>query len=524
MNIGEWIYKRALIYPDRPFLDQGMERIDNRGFNEQVNRTARALQDLGIYRGERVAALMVNSGEFLEILFACSKIGALFVPLNVQLAMPELTFIIEDADPRVLIYSTEFRDKVEQIRAAHQGIQGYFQHGKAPAGEDPVLSEATASHSSSSSGYSSGEPVIEGEVDIQDPLMILYTSGTTGDPKGAVLTHQNFLFGAIHSLIGYGVDDSYKSLVVAPLYHIGALAASVIPVVYSGGSLVIESFDNPSDIVDLIVRERINYMFAVPVMYELMTRSTRWAEADFSHVHFLISGGAPMSVPLIQKYQQEKGVRFAQGYGMTETLRIASLGLDDAVRKQGSVGKEVFNTFIRVVDEKGDEAPPGEVGEILVKGPTVFQRYWNRSQETAAAFQDGWFRTGDLGRRDEDRFLYIVGRKTDLIISSGRNIYATEVERAMQPLPGVTEVAVIGMDDLKRGEVVAAYVRLKPGETTDEFRLIEALQGKIAPFKIPKKIYFVTDFPRNGAGKVMKRLLGQDFLKNAGNQTDDPTG
>ncbi|MFP4350804.1 MAG: class I adenylate-forming enzyme family protein [Thermodesulfobacteriota bacterium] len=506
MNIGEWVYKRALLYPERTFLKQAGEGVDNRRFNEQVNRTAHAFQDLGLNRGDRVAVLMANSGEFLEVLFACAKLGLMMVPLNTQLAVSELNYILEDADPQILIYTAGFSDKVASIKTAQTGIRAFFQHGETATGVG-----ADPSFSSLMSTCPFSEPIIEGEVDLRDALMILYTSGTTGDPKGAVLCHQNFLFGAIHSLIGYGIDESYVSLVVAPLFHIGALAASVVPVVYAGGSLLIESFDNPSDIVELIVRERVNYMFGVPVMFGLMTRSPRWADADFSHVHFFIAGGAPMPVPLIQKYQQEKSIRFAQGYGMTETLRIASLGLDDAVRKQGSVGKEVFNTFIRIIDEKGNEAPAGGIGEILVKGPTVFLHYWNKPEATAAAFQDGWFRTGDLGRRDEDRFLYIVGRKTDLIISSGRNIYATEVERAIQALPPVAEAAVVGEPDSKRGEIVVAYVRLKPEETPgkmiDEWALIESLQGNIAPFKIPKKICFVTDFPRTGAGKILKRCL-----------------
>ena len=520
MNIGEWVYKRALLYPERTFLKQAGEGVDNRRFNEQVNRTAHAFQDLGINRGDRVAVLMANSGEFLEVFFACAKLGVLMVPLNTQLTVSELNYILEDADPQLLIYTADFHDKVASIKTARTGIRGFFLHGEADtgAGADPSFSSLMSSCPVS-------EPIIEAEVDLRDALMILYTSGTTGDPKGAVLCHQNFLFGAIHSLIGYGIDESYVSLVVAPLFHIGALAASVVPVVYAGGSLLIESFDNPSDIVELIVRERVNYMFGVPVMFELMTRSPRWAEADFSHVRFFIAGGAPMSVPLIQKYQQEKSIRFAQGYGMTETLRIASLGLDDAVRKSGSVGKEVFNTFIRIVDKKGNEVPAGEIGEILVKGPTVFLRYWNKSEATAAAYQDGWFRTGDLGRRDEDRFLYIVGRKTDLIISSGRNIYATEVERAIHVLPPVAEVAVVGEPDPRRGEVVVAYIRLKPeeisGKTMDEWALIESLQGKIAPFKIPKKIYFVTEFPRTGAGKILKRCLSpQPPLLNSDGQDE----
>ena len=341
----------------------------------------------------------------------------------------------------------------------------------------------------------------------KDPLVIMYTSGTTGNPKGAVLSHENFLFGAIHSLIGYGIDHGCKSLVIAPLFHIGALAASATPVIYAGGSLVLKSFDNPSEVVERISAEKINYMFAVPVMFDMMAKTAAWEAADFSHVYFFIAGGAPMPVPLIRKYQEEKGIRFAQGYAMTETLRLTSLDLDDSIRKAGSVGKEVFHTHLRIVDDGGRDVQPGEVGEIVVKGPTVLLKYWNKAQETRAAFRDGWFLTGDLGKRDGEGFLYIVDRKIDMIISSGENVYATEVERAIESFPQVAAAAAVGMPDPKRGEVVAAFVQLKKGAAMTEEGLLDALHEKIAHYKIPKKVIFVKEFPRNSTGKILKREL-----------------
>jgi len=224
-------------------------------------------------------------------------------------------------------------------------------------------------------------------------------------------------------------------------------------------------------------------------------------------VNFFIAGGASMPVFLIRKYQEEKGVRFAQGYAMTETLRLTSLDLEDSIRKAGSVGKEVFHTRLRIVDDGGRDVPPGEVGEIVVKGPTVFLKYWNKTQATQAAFRDGWFHSGDLGKRDSEGFLYIVGRKIDMIISSGENIYAAEVERAIESIPEVAAAAAVGMPDPKRGEAVAAFVLLKEGAALTEEALIEALHAKIAHFKIPKKVVWVKEFPRNSTGKILKREL-----------------
>ncbi len=500
MNIGEWIYKRALTYPQRPFLKQEDRAFNNRQFNARVNQTARALTSLGIKKGERVATLMVNSSEFLEVFFACAKTGAMIVPINLKLALPEMSYIIKDAAPRALIYSAEFADKAEGLKAAPSAVEHYLQHGGDHLSGDLFLSVFTAS-------FPEEEPIPAEELTLKDPLVIMYTSGTTGDPKGAVLSHENFLFGAIHSLLGYGIGSNCKSLVVAPLFHIGALAASATPVIYAGGSLVLKSFDNPSEVVELICAEKINYMFAVPVMFDMMAKSEAWENADFSHVYFFIAGGASMPVALIRKYQEEKGVRFTQGYAMTETLRLTSLDLEETIRKAGSVGKAVFHTHLRIVDDSGRDVPLGEVGEVVVKSPTVLLKYWNRPKETQAAFRDGWFHTGDLGKQDGEGFLYIVGRKIDMIISSGENIYAAEVERAIESIPQVAEAAAVGMPDSKRGEVVAAFVLLNEGASVTEEGLIGVLQENIAHYKIPKKVVFVKEFPRNSAGKILKREL-----------------
>ena len=507
MNIGEWIQKRAMIRPENNFLQDRDRIYNNRQFNERVNRTANALNHSGIAKGERVALMMSNCSEFLEVFFACAKTGAIMVPLNFRLALPELLYILKDAEPAILIYAAEFAPKVREMRAAGLLLQRYFCHGAEGQSDDPSFADHIT-------GFPAAEPDMPDTVDLKDPLFIMYTAGTTGDPKGAVLTHENILFGAIHSLLGYGVDRSYKSLVVAPLFHIGALAASVTPIVYAGGSIVISSFFSASETLSMIVRERINYMFAVPVMFQLMTEAENWKETDLSHVHFFISGGAPIPLPIIRKYQDEKGIGFVQGYALTETGRLTSLDLEDSIRKAGTVGKEVFHVTLRIADDAGKDVPPGEAGEIIVRGPNVFQGYWRKDEATKAAMAGGWFQTGDMGRRDEEGFVYIIGRKVEMIISSGENIYPAEVERALQSLPQVAEAAVVGMADDKRGEVVAAFIIPRKNAPAAEEDLLLALQGKIAPYKIPKKIVFVDNFPRNQAGKVLKRILRKRLENN----------
>ena len=500
MNVGEWVFKRAVTYPEGPFLKEEDERsFTNREFNERVNRMAHALAAWGIGKGERVAVLMSNSSEFLEIFFACAKTGAIMVPVNFRLAVPELAYIFKDCNPRVIVYSADFAGKIGEVKASWPGMPRRFRHG-GDAGDDSLLAEAV-------SPFPVAEPHPEEEVKLSDPLFIMYTSGTTGDPKGAVLTHENVLFGSINSVVGCGINRSYKSLVVAPLFHIGALGASALPILYAGGSLVLKSIYNASEVIGLIGREKINYMFAIPVMFQLLTRTEEWEKADFSHVHFFIAGGAPMPLPVIRKYQEEKGIFFSQGYGMTETFRITALDLEDSIRKAGSVGKEVHHVLLRIVDEQDRDVAPGEAGEILVKAPNVFAGYWKKPVETAEAMRGGWFHTGDMGRRDEEGFITLIGRKVEMIISSGENIYPAEVERVIQTLPEVRESAVVGMPDRNKGEVMAAFVLLKDGAQLTEDALLAAIRDRIALFKLPKKIVFVEDFPRNSVGKILKKDL-----------------
>jgi len=500
MNVGEWIFKRAAIYPEGPFLkEEEALSFTNREFNERVNRMAHALTAWGVCKGERVAVLMTNASEFLEIFFACAKTGAIMVPVNFRLAVPELAYIFRDCAPRVLVYSADFAAKVGEVKASQPGLPHCFRHGGA-AGNDPLLVEAVAP-------FTVAEPLPREEVTLADPLFIMYTSGTTGDPKGAVLTHGNVLFGSINTVIGCGINRSYKSLVVAPLFHIGALGAAALPILYAGGSLILKGFFNAGDVMELIQREKINYMFAVPVMFQLMARTEVWDTADFSNVHFFIAGGASMPIDVIRKYQRDKGIFFLQGYGMTETFRLTSLDLEDSIRKAGSVGKEVLHVLLRIVDEQDRDVAPGEAGEIIVKGPNIFAGYWNKPAETAEAMRGGWFHTGDMGRRDEEGFITIVGRKVEMIISSGENIYPAEVERVIHALPEVREAAVVGIPDRKKGEVVAAFVLLKDGAQLTEEELLAAIRDRIALFKLPKKIVFVEDFPRNSAGKILKKEM-----------------
>jgi fatty-acyl-CoA synthase len=500
LNLGQWPEKRALLHPQQSCLTFQGEHLNNGDFALLVESGARGLLQAGITKGDRVALLMGNCPAFLQLFFACARIGAVLVPLNHQLTAPELARIIGDSAPKLLVHGQPWAGTVENILSLTPHTFDCLSLGNG---------DLFASFPPASDSHRTGQQTWS--VDENDPLLLIYTSGTSGNLKGALLSHRNLLFGAVHSLLSYHFTPATRSLVVAPLFHIGALAASALPVLYAGGSLVLRSFDNPSEILHLIEKEAITFFFAVPAMFAMLAKAPAWASADFSRVRFFMSGGAPMPVELIRRYQQEKGVVFAQGYGMTETQRITALELADATRKAGSIGKEVFHTSVRLVDDNDVEVEPGAVGEIVVHGPTIFSGYWHNPEANANALRHGWFHTGDLGRRDDEGFLYLVGRKSDLIISSGENVSAAEVEQALEALPEVAEAGVVGLPDTVRGEVVAALVVLRPEVRITAESLLVALKSTLAPYKIPKRVHFTAALPRTGSGKVAKEEIKNIF-------------
>ena len=500
MNVGEWISKRALCWPAGPLVKDGDRELNNREFDQAVNQTAHALASLGLVKGDRVAVLLDNSIEFLVLTFACAKLGLIFTPLGVQLAVPDLKFMIEDTEPKILIHDHAASKYIKDLKAALPRGPEFM-----PLGQDG----SPAGLAGLAGTMSPDEPSPTDEVTDHDPFLLIYVPGLAGDPKGALLTHDNILFGAINSILGFGMDKSYRSLVVAPLYQIGALTASAATVIYVGGSIVLKTFYNPSEILEIIAREKITFMFAVPVMYQMMTKAPEWASADFSRVHHFIAGGAPMPVDVIRKYQEEKKIEFVQGYGMTEAGRLTALDIEDSRRKAGSVGKEVFHVQLRIVDDDGRDVPVGEIGEVIVRGPNVFSEYWRRPEENQKSLKNGWFHTADLGRRDEEGFIYLEGRKVETIISSGRNIYPAEVTRVIMAVPEVREAVVVGLPDPGKGQIVAAAV---VGDNLTKDKILAHLEGKIAAYKTPKRIMILDAIPKHPIGFPDKEKIKKMFL------------
>ncbi|WP_034271457.1 acyl-CoA synthetase [Haloechinothrix halophila] len=493
-GIGSWPARRARKTPDTVAVISGDDRWTYAQQYQRATRLAHALRQLGVRRGDRVAMLAPNHPVFLETLFASGMLGAVFVPLNTRLAAPELAHCLTDSGSGVLIYAPEYAAVVTETGYSGRRV------AVANAGADALdIEELIASQVS--------EPLDE-PVSLDDACMIMYTSGTTGKPKGAVLTHGNITWNSLNVVIDVDLAGDEVTLVVAPLFHTAGLNMTCLPTLLKGGTVILEPTFDPDRVLELIEHRRVTYLFGVPAMYDAIAASPRWPEADLSSLRQLTCGGAPVPPATIRTYL-ERGLAFSQGYGMTETSPGALyLTRDMSETKAGSAGVPHFFTDVRLVDPDGIDVGQGEKGEILVSGPTVMAGYWNLPDETARSYHDGeWFRTGDVGVTDEDGFVSIVDRVKDVIISGGENIYPAEVESVLLEHPAVTECAVVGIPDEKWGEVGRAVVAVTTDAEVSETDLLEFLSTTLARYKVPKSVAIVDELPRNAAGKVLRKTV-----------------
>jgi len=499
-GIGYWMTRRAALTPERTALVYEDASRSFGELNAEINRVAHGLRALGVNQGDRVAYLDLNHPRFFVTLFATAKLGAIFVPLNFRLTGPELSFIIRDAGVHTLVHDEMFAPLVDEIRA-ELPVREYV----CPTPRDGVRPWSDL-------WRDQRDADLDTLVALDDVAVIMYTSGTTGRPKGAMLSHGNFLWNNVNALLAYDNLMEDRTLVVAPLFHIGGLNVTPLTAWLKGATVVLERQFDPQRVLQLIPQHRITTMFGVPAMFLFMSQMPQFAEADLSSVRTFICGGAPVPEALIRLYGQ-RGISFAQGYGLTETAPFASIvPVPRALDKIGSAGVPPFFTDVRCVDDRGDPVPTGERGEVVIKGPNVMKGYWNRPEATAEAIRDGgWFHSGDVGVMDEEGYLYIVDRKKDMIISGGENIYPAEVEDCIYKHPDVGEVAVIGVPDARWGETVCAIVVPKQGTSPTEQDIIDFTQGKLARYKQPRRVVFTEALPRNPAGKVLKFELRDRF-------------
>lgn len=507
MYLGDWLGRRARLSPERIALydaADGMRPISYRAWEAAATRTAALLRHLGIGQGDRVAALAHNCVELLDLWFACGKLGAIFQPLNWRLTPPELAAIVADGAPALLVYGPAFAGTVAAFRARAVSVRHWVAldgAARADAG-DPLFADRD----------SCSEWVAPVELGPDAPWVICYTGGTTGIPKGAVLTHANIAWNAINTVASWGLDADDVAILNAPLFHTGGLNVFTAPLVLAGGaSVVCRGFD-AGQVFDLVGSGMVTLFFGVPTMFAALQQHPRWPEADFSRLKLVISGGAPCPMPIFEEFWR-RGVDFKTGYGLTEAgPNTFWLPPAEVRRKPGAVGYPLMFVDVRVAGPDGRELGPGEVGELHVRGPHVCAGYWGRPEETARAIVDGWLHTGDLAMRDADGCYTIVGRSKEVIISGGENIYPAEVESVLCAHPAVAEAALIPAPDPTWGEVGWAVVVPRTGQRLDPADLLTFAAARLARYKLPKQLIIAAELPRTGAGKIDKQALIRAYV------------
>ena len=498
----DWIAHFGRRTPDKlAVVDLASERrFSYAHFDVRISRLAAHLRDQHrIARGDRVAVLALNTSDTLEVQFACGRLGAVFLPLNTRLTVPELQYIVGDAAPSLMIHDAELADIALAVaklcKVASTLLLG-------PGG-------------SYEAAIAAAKPLDRLEVvTLDDISTIMYTSGTTGQPKGAIITHGMTFWNCVNLGGPAYISPSSVLLTVLPLFHTGGLNCYTNPVLHAGGTVLIMRAFDPGLALQLISDPscRINAFFGVPSIYQFMAQHPAFATSDFSRLVIGGVGGAPMPVPLLKVWEQ-RGVALQQGYGMTETSpAVMTLDREDAARKAGSSGKPVLHTEVRIVRPDGTDADVGELGELWVRGPNITPGYWNRPDANASSFTDGWLHTGDAARIDEEGFYYIVDRWKDMYISGGENVYPAEVENVLHQLTAIAEAAVIGIPSEQWGEVGMAIIAVKPGQSITEAEIDAHCEANLARFKRPRVIKFVDALPRNATGKIHKPTLRKNFI------------
>jgi fatty-acyl-CoA synthase len=507
MYIGDYLARRELYSPDKlAFIDAGKNpewRLTYREANQRADKLANWFKTQGIGKGDRVAILAKDGYEHLDVFFACSKLGAIHTALNWRLHWQELLDIFKNTTPKILIFSDDFLENVIQLTSEYP-LTTLHLDGE---GTHNSLHFETTLQAASDSAVTC--EVLEAE----DTATLIFTGGTTGLPKAAEVSHRMIAWNTLNTVI-HDITHNDIYLNVFPMFHTGGLFVYTLPQVIFGGTTIFVHEFKPEQVLELLEREKVTVFAAVPTMYQMLTQADNWEQADLSALRFCTSGGAPLPVPLVEKYTAEKGIRFKQGFGMTEFgPGIFALAPEDAIRKAGSIGRPNFYVDAQIVDDGGKFLGPNEAGELVLKGPSYCSGYFNNPEATADSVDErGFFHTGDVAQYDDEGYFLIVDRKKDMFISGGENVYPAEIEKALYQHPAIHMCAVIGLPDPKWGEVGKACVVLKPGATATEEELIHFMAERLAKYKVPKSVTFMDTLPISAAGKILKRELREQFI------------
>ncbi|MEW2397154.1 long-chain fatty acid--CoA ligase [Streptomyces sp. NPDC046862] len=488
--------------PDAVAVVQDERRLTVRELHTRVNQLAAGLSELGVGRGDIVALLLYNRPEFLELVYAVNRIGAVFLPLNYRLSEEEWQYILDHAGARVIVTEPEFAPAVDRIATGLRGLEHRIQvDPEFPAAPWTDYEGLLARHP-----HSEVEPVDVAPGDLQ---RLMYTSGTTSRPKGVCITYGNAQAKNLAHIVHFGLTAADTTLVCGPLYHVGGLDMPALGVLYAGGKVVLQRRFDAEGVLGAIQDQHVTNLWLAPAMVNAVLEVPGREAYDTTSVRFMLGGGEKTPEPVLRRIMTAfPNAWFADAYGLTETVSGDTfLDREHAVSKLGSVGRPVPHTRVRIVDDAGRAVPAGELGEITLRGPKVFAGYWRDEKATAAALRDGWFHTGDIGHVDQDGFLYIDDRKKDMIVSGGENIATPEVERVLYEHPAILEAAVVGLPHIRWGEVPRAFVVFRPGMRAGTDELHEFCRARLAKFKVPTRFDIVDELPRTPSGKVLKRNL-----------------
>lgn len=490
-SISRWVNYWAETRGAAPVIEFEGTTLSWAELNQRMERGARHLGNQGVAKGDRVAVMMGNRPEYYEVFFSIVHLGAIFVPVNPRLSTPEITFLVQDSGAKLLVTESAFEPNVLG------GLEGTSCRA--------LNIDAGSGSWSAGAAANMGEPVDMPTA--EDVLAILYTSGTTGKPKGAVLTHSAFMHSAENLVHAYSYTQHDRHLVVLPLSFTGGILTLSQPVFVSGGTIVLERQFDPSRVLKVLKESKVTVFFAAPALLQLLRIANDFTKEAFATLRLIVAGAAPVPEALLDFYQ-EMGVAVGQGYGLTEGGAVDTFLLaEDASRKVGSVGKSCIFTETRIADENGAQVAAGTPGEIVLRGPNIMREYWNNPEATAAAFRDGWLRTGDVGVMDDEGYISVVDRLKDLVITGGMNVYPAEVEAVLFQHPAVAEVAVLGVPHDVYGETVVAAAVFREGASLSINELREFCNDRIADYKIPRRLVKVDAIPRNASSKVQKFVL-----------------
>ena len=504
MTLDDIVRRNGLRFPEKPALVCNGAGLSWSELNRRVNKLGNALLQAGLRGGDRVAVLLGNCSEYFEIYFACACAGLVTVPVNYRLTGPELDQVIDHAQPSLLITDGEYAGQAGAIKnlparrwcISERAVQGFEDYRS-------IMDAADAT------------PVSAGA---NDTFAIFYTSGTTGLPKGALVSHRNLEMNGYNQAIADRSVPGDINLLATPIYHMGAVFMAVTYMMLGCTQHILRKFD-PGAWLALLEQSRASVALLVPTMINAVVNAPGLRKHDLSSLRLVFYGGGPMPVSVLERAIDRLGCGFTQGYGQTETLEATFLvsadhvvnGTETQTRRLASAGREAVGAEVRIVDEAGADLGAGETGEILIKSESVIAGYWNNPEETAHAIRDGWFHTGDLGYLDEDRYLFVVDRRKDMVISGGMNVYSKEIESVLYRHPAVLEAAVIGVPDEKWGEIVTAVIALKPGREASERELVDLCRASLAGYKKPRKVFFLDELPKNPSGKILKRVLRKNL-------------